>query len=192
MEGILIAPRVGQDAVVRCSDTARESSHFIIESTVKYTLTLSMALAGVWLLWSGHFDNVFLLVMGGMSVAICLFLSRRMKIVDAEGAPVQLGIRPFTSYAPWLTKEIILSNFVVTKIILSRKMRLRRSMVEVTANPKTELGRVILANSITLTPGTVSIAVNGNQIAIHALCLDGPADEISAEMDRRVCELEGK
>jgi len=159
---------------------------------MKYSLTLSIALAGVWLIWSGHFDNVFLLVLGGLSVLSCLLLSRRMKIVDAEGAPMQLGFRPFTWYAPWLTKEIIFSNLMVAKIILSRKMPLKRKMVEITTNQKTALGRVILANSITLTPGTVSIDVHDGKIVIHALSLEGSADEMSAEMNRRVCELEGQ
>ena len=144
-----------------------------------------------WLVWSGHFANPFLLVLGGLSCLFSLYISQRMRIVDEEGAPVQLGIRPFTTYAPWLTKEIILSNIAVAKIILSPKMPLQRCLVNVTANQKTALGKVILANSITLTPGTVSVGMDENQIAVHALSSDGAEEDISGEIDRRVCRLEG-
>jgi multicomponent Na+:H+ antiporter subunit E len=158
---------------------------------VKYVLALLVALAVTWLLWSGHFENPFLLVLGGLSCLFCLFISKRMNIVDDEGAPIQLGIRPFTTYAPWLIKEIIVSNIAVAKIILSPQMPLQRCLVNITANQKTSLGKVILANSITLTPGTVSVGLDGNQIAVHALSSEGVEEDISGEIDRRVCRLEG-
>ena len=107
-----------------------------------------------------------------------------------RGCPVQLGIRPFTQYAPWLIKEIIKSNIAVTKIILSRKMKLQRNLIEVGANQKSALGRVILANSITLTPGTVSVNMKNDRIVVHALSFAGAEEDLSGEMDRRVCRLE--
>lgn len=116
----------------------------------------------------------------------------RMHIVDEEGAPVELGIRPFTSYAPYLVKEIIVSNIEVTKIILSPEMKLQRNMIEVGAHQKTELGRVLLANSITLTPGTVSVSMEKDRILVHALSFEGAEEDLSGDMDRRVCKLEGK
>jgi multicomponent Na+:H+ antiporter subunit E len=121
----------------------------------------------------------------------CLWICRRMKIVDEEGAPVQLGIRPFTTYAPWLIKEIFKSNIEVTKIVLSPKLKLQRNLIEVGAHPKTELGRVILANSITLTPGTVSVSMDKDRILVHALSFEGAEEDLSGDMDRRVCRLEG-
>ncbi len=114
-----------------------------------------------------------------------------MKIVDEEGAPVQLGIRPFTTYMPWLIKEIIVSNIEVAKIILSKDLKLQRNMIEVGAHPKTELGKVILANSITLTPGTVSVNMENDRILVHALSFEGAEEDLSGDMDRRVCRLEG-
>ena len=58
---------------------------------MKYSVILTMALIVVWLVWSGHFDNLFLMFLGALSCAFCIFLSRRMRIVDEEGAPVQKG-----------------------------------------------------------------------------------------------------
>ena len=113
-----------------------------------------------------------------------------MKIVDSESAPLQLGLRPFTTYFPWLMKEIVVSNIAVAKIILSPKMKLQRRMIVVTAHPKTELGRVILANSITATPGTISVHLEEDKIHIHALSFEGAEEDLSGSMDRRVCKLE--
>ncbi|QEG38895.1 Na+/H+ antiporter subunit E [Roseimaritima ulvae] len=159
---------------------------------MKYSITLAVALVANWLLWSGHFENPFLLVLGGLSCAFCLFLATRMGIVDEEGAPVQLGLRPFLSYAPWLIKEIVVSNLTVTKIILSRNMPLRRTVTEITPRQKTSIGRVIMANSITLTPGTVSVNMHDEQITVHALSYCEADDELSDEMDERVRRLEGE
>jgi multicomponent Na+:H+ antiporter subunit E len=157
---------------------------------MKYSFTLFIAMAASWLLWSGHLEP-FIIALGGLSCLFCLWICQRMKIVDEEGAPIQLGFRPFTTYAPWLMKEIIKSNIEVTKIVLSPKMELKRNLIEVGANPKSEMGRVILANSITLTPGTVSVAMEKDKILVHALSFEGAEEDLSGEMDRRVCRLEG-
>ncbi|QDT05878.1 Na(+)/H(+) antiporter subunit E [Rubripirellula lacrimiformis] len=157
---------------------------------MKYTLTLGVALFVNWLLWSGHFENPFLIGLGVASCAFCLWLSARMNIVDEEGAPAQLGFRPFTHYAPWLIKEIVVANIDVAKIIISPVMRLRRNLVVVKANQKSSLGRVIMANSITLTPGTVSVDVLDDRIHVHALSLEDAAEDMSGDMDQRVCRLE--
>lgn len=156
---------------------------------VKYSLSLLVLLFVNWLLWSGHFDDPFIVALGVISCLLALAISRRMQIVDEEGAPAQLGIRPIF-YLPWLAKEIVLSNLAVTKIVLSPIMPLQRNQIVVTADQKSELGRVILANSITLTPGTVSIDVEGDKIMVHALSFAGAADDLSGEMNRRVCEIE--
>jgi multicomponent Na+:H+ antiporter subunit E len=159
--------------------------------SMKYSFTLFIALLASWLLWSGHFEP-FILLLGLFSCIFSLWICHRMKIVDEESAPIQLGIRPFTHYAPWLIKEIFKSNIEVTKIVLAPKLKLQRNMIEVGANPKTELGRVILANSITLTPGTVSVGMEKDRILVHALSFEGAEEDLSGDMDRRVCRLEGK
>lgn len=115
-----------------------------------------------------------------------------MHIVDEEGAPAQLGIRPFTSYAPWLAKEIVKSNIEVTRIVLAPDLPMYRTMVEVGAHQHSQIGRVILANSITLTPGTVAVSMEGDRILVHALSFAGAAEDLSGEMSRRVSQLEGK
>ncbi len=155
-----------------------------------HSFTLCLALLASWLFWSGHLEP-FIILLGLLSCLFSLWICRRMSIVDEEGAPFQLGLRPFTRYAPWLIKEIVVSNIEVMKIVLAPKLNLQRNMIEVSANPKTELGRVILANSITLTPGTVSVSVDDDRILVHALSFEGAEEDLSGDMDRRVRNLEG-
>ncbi|MEM6777495.1 MAG: Na+/H+ antiporter subunit E [Planctomycetota bacterium] len=157
---------------------------------MKAASTLFIVLFANWLLWSGHFDNPFLICLGGLSCLASLLIGLRMGIVDEEGAPAQLGLWPFITYAPWLAIEIVRSNFNVAKIILSRQMPLKRNLIRVPAQQRSELGRVMLANSITLTPGTVSVQLEGDQILVHGLSLDESADEIADDFGRRVCGLE--
>jgi len=116
-----------------------------------------------------------------------------MKIVDEEGAPLELSLFGLIfGYVPYLIKEIVVSNIEVTKIILAPKLKLQRNMIEVGAHQKTEIGRVMMANSITLTPGTVSVSMEKDRILVHCLSFVGAEDDLSGEMDRRVCSLEGK
>ena len=156
---------------------------------MKYIVSLLITLTAVWFIWSGHFEP-FMLFLAAGSILFSLWISFRMSIVDEEGAPVELGVQPFIQFAPWLAKEIVDSNIEVAKIILSREMNLKRNLVTVKAGPQTELGKVILANAITLTPGTVSVKMEGDEILVHALSFEGAAEDISGEMDRRIQKLE--
>lgn len=157
---------------------------------MKHLVSLAIVLMVTWTVWSGHFHEPFLWLLGIASVAFCIWMVRRMRILDAETAPTQYGIRPLL-YLPYLIKEIAQSNAEVARIVLSPRMPLRRTMVEVRSHQRTEVGRVVFANSITLTPGTVSVRVEDDQILVHALSYEGAAEDMSGEMDRRVCRMEG-
>lgn len=156
---------------------------------MKYPISLLLALTAIWFIWSGHVEP-FMLILAAVAILGSLWISLRMNIVDEEGVPVWLGVRPFTRFAPWLAKEIVISNIEVAKIILSPKMPLKRNLVTVPASPKTQLGKVILANSITLTPGTVSVRMEGDEILVHALSFEGAANDLSGDIERRVRDLE--
>jgi multicomponent Na+:H+ antiporter subunit E len=157
---------------------------------VKYALALWVALAAVWMLWSGHTEP-FMLLLGGGSCLFVIVCCRRMGILDGETVPLWLGIRPFLQYAPWLVKEICKANLDVTRRILARTLPISPTMTDVRPSQRTELGRVILANSITLTPGTVSVDVTDRAIRVHSLTVEGVVGDSLLEMDRRVHRLEG-
>jgi len=154
------------------------------------SVLLGIVLFGTWLLWSGHFTS-FLVSFGVVSCLLVVLMSRRMNIVDAEGVPIQLGLRPFYSFAPWLLKEIVVANIDVSRRILNPRLPILPTVVRVRASQKGDLARVIYANSITLTPGTISIDLAGSQITVHALCHEGAEEDLAGEMDRRITKLEG-
>lgn len=156
---------------------------------IKNSLVLGVVLFGTWLLWSGHYTPL-ILSFGAGSCLFVFFLSRMMDIADEEGAPIHLGLRPF-SYAPWLIKEVVISNIDVAGRVLNPALPIRPQMLKVKASQKGELARVIFANSITLTPGTVSVDLQGDQITVHALSDKAAEFDETGEMDRRVTRLEG-
>jgi len=113
-----------------------------------------------------------------------------MKIADNESVPLHFSWRIFP-YSIYLIWEIITSNIAVAKIVLSRKPKLQRNMIVVNAKHKTEIGNVVLANSITLTPGTVSVNMHDQKILVHALDFAGAEEDLSGDMARKVSKLEG-
>jgi multicomponent Na+:H+ antiporter subunit E len=148
-----------------------------------------LVLFGFWLLLSGHYVP-FLTVAGlACAVAVVLF-ARRMDMLDHEGHPLHLAPRALLVYWPWLLKEIVKSSWTVSKIILHPRLPISPTMVGVRPSQRTDVGRVIFANSITLTPGTISLEVGRDEILVHALTAAGAKDLAGGEMDRRVTAFE--
>jgi len=115
-----------------------------------------------------------------------------MGIVDDEGMPIHLLPRlPF--YLPWIAKEVIASNLDVARRVLAfGRPDVSPRLFDAPTTQHSDLGRVLYANSITLTPGTVSIRVHGAKITVHAIAEDVAEDLLKGEMDRRVTRLEGE
>lgn len=157
---------------------------------MKSAVSLFVILMSVWLLNSGHYTPLII----SFGVASCLFvvwLSLRMGIVDDEAEPVHLIPRAVV-YLPWLVKEIFKSNIDVARRVLSAgRPRISPRIIEAGTTQHSDLGRVIYANSITLTPGTISIRVRGAYITVHAISDDVADGLLEGEMDRRVTRLEG-
>ena len=153
-----------------------------------HVLSLGLVLYGLWMLLSGYFQPL-LLGLGAGSVLAVLWIAHRMDVIDHEGHPIHLTGRAFL-YWPWLIVEIVKSNIDVAKVILSRKMPIHPSVIEIKATQETELGQVILANSITLTPGTVTIAIDRDIMSVHALTREAAEGLQTGDMDRRVTAME--
>ena len=141
-----------------------------------------------WFLWSGHTDPL-LLGLGAVSCGFVLWLSLRLKVVDRETEPFYLGYRPLL-YVPWLLWEIAKANLQVAAVIWNPRLPIHPSLFRVPATQHTELGQVIYANSITLTPGTVALDVRDGHILVHALTLASARGILTGDMDRRVTRLE--
>ncbi|MCH7936209.1 MAG: Na+/H+ antiporter subunit E [Proteobacteria bacterium] len=153
-----------------------------------HVLSLGLVLFLLWLLLSGFFATL-LLSLGVVSVAFVVWIAHRMDVIDHEGHPIHLTLRALF-YWPWLIVEIIKANIDVAGAIVRRRMPVNPSVIEVKATQETELGQVIYANSITLTPGTVTIDIDKDIMIVHALTRNAAEDLESGEMDRRVTALE--
>jgi multicomponent Na+:H+ antiporter subunit E len=154
---------------------------------VKSALALFAVLMSVWLLNSGHYTPLLI----GFGVGSCVFvlwLSWRMGVVDDESLPVRLVPRVLL-YTPWLAKEVFRANVDVARRIFSSNISPR--IIDAETTQRSDLGRVLYANSITLTPGTVSIRVYGRSITVHAIADEVADGLLEGEMDRRVTRLEG-
>lgn len=153
------------------------------------TISLAAGLLGLWLVLSGHY-TALLIGFGIVCSALVAWLARRMGIVDREG--VALHIVPgLVTYIPWLVWEIFLSNVAVARVVLSPRLPVSPTLVHYRASQESDLGRVIFANSITLTPGTVTAGIDGDDFQIHALLWSSVDGVEEGEMDRRVCRVEG-
>jgi multicomponent Na+:H+ antiporter subunit E len=151
---------------------------------------LILILSVVWVLWSGHREP-WMLTLGAVSVLLVVWLTWHLNILDEESVPLHLTFR-LVWYVPWLIKEIARANVDVARRVLNPRLPIRPAVVRFTASSQTELGRVILANSITLTPGTVSVDVQGESIRVHVLTYSGDPEDVAGAIDRRVTQLEGK
>lgn len=152
-----------------------------------HSLSLGAVLFAVWLLLSGHYTP-FILILGVVSCITIVTVTLRMEVADREGHPIHLTWRALT-YMPWLMIEIIKANFDVAKRVLSPSLPVTPTLLRVKASQTTDLGQVIYANSITLTPGTISVDVANNEILVHALSREGAESLLEGIMDKRVTRM---
>ena len=153
-----------------------------------YIIGLTFSLSAFWLLMSGHYTPL-ILFLGAISVGFVLYLTKRMDSLDEDTFEFKLKRRHF-SYWSWLAKEIFKANLDVAKVILAPNMKLSPRILRVPTSQSSELGTVIYANSITLTPGTVSVDIEGDEIIVHALTQELMDGLTEGDMDKRVNYLE--
>ena len=153
----------------------------------QHAIRLGALLVVLWLALSGHY-GALLLFLGAASCALALFIALRMDRVDGEAIPLALRAGAWLRYTAWLGVEIVKSNLQVARTIVDPQLPIRPAVFTVEATQRSLLGHVVYANSITLTPGTVSIDLHGDAIDVHSLL--EPDFAALGEMDRRVTALE--
>ncbi len=161
---------------------------------MRYAVILTVALVIYWFSLSGYFDKPLLIILGGVSVALVLGMCMRMRILGQEIAlyeKLPLSI----PYWIWLGKEIVKANFEVAKAVMSPDLEVSPTMIKVKTPPDTEIGKTNFANSITLTPGTVSVEIDKDEILVHALlehmCDETAFDDMGQRAARAVGETVG-
>ena len=155
-------------------------------------LSLGIVLFATWMLLSGEISlhHGLVLGLGIASVILVVLIAVRMDVVDHEGHPIHLT-RRFIGYWLWLLVQIVKASINVTRRIWSPSLPISPTMYILKAGQPGELGQVIYANSITLTPGTVTVRLDGGDIFVHVIAREVGEDLAGGEMDRRVTAFEG-
>ena len=150
-----------------------------------FALVFSACLA-LWVLLSGHVAPLDL-AMGVAASALVAFANR-----DIEGVSEMLRWSPrLIAYLPWLLKEIWIANLQVVKLVLDPALPVDPVIVRLRTRLSSDLARTTLGNSITLTPGTITLDVDGEELVVHALTRGGGAAVMAGGMARRVGRMFG-
>lgn len=156
---------------------------------MKHAVALALVLFALWLALSGM-PKAHLLALGAASSALVMWIAARMQVLDMEGQPLHLDPWRSVGYALWLIAQVGKANVDVARRILSPGPRIGPRCIRVPSTQHSAMTRAIYANSITLTPGTVSIDVDEEGIEVHALSPASAGEVEGGEMGERVTRLE--
>jgi multicomponent Na+:H+ antiporter subunit E len=150
-------------------------------------LILVVLLIAAWVLWSGYLKPL-LLGLGAVSCLLTIWIVRRMGYFDDETFAFHYDWRLLGFWA-WLGREVIISSIEVARVVLRRKLDVDPKIVKIDGSSFGPVDLALLGNSITLTPGTLTLDVNDGQLLVHTLTPDGAAALERGEMQRRVAAL---
>lgn len=157
------------------------------EASLSSVLFLVLVLAIAWVLWSGLYKPL-VLGLGAFSCLLSAFMAHRMGFFRHQALFKMLPHLP--GYWWWLLREIVTSSFDVATLILKPSLPISPTVVVLKAEKHSEVGQVILGNSITLSPGSVTLDVHEGQLLVHCLTENGARELQSGEANRRAFKLE--
>lgn len=160
-----------------------------MKNMISFTLT-ALVMFCFWILLSGHF-SILMLSLGAASSLLVAYLSHDL---FWGGKDLKKGIgvvARFVKYLPWLFWQIVVANVYLVYLTLHPKMPIEPDIIKFKTDLKSDLGVVLLANSITLTPGTVTIDGNYTEFAVHAITENVAQGILDGNMQARVMEVEG-
>jgi len=155
-----------------------------VDSRLFYGVLLTSVLSAMWLLLSGYWFKPVLVGFGILAVTCSVFMTIRMGLLDGEAAPFSRMVQ-YLRYWGWLSAEICKANIAVVRIALAPDLNIKPVMTRVAVNARTDMARTIFANSITLTPGTVTVEVEKTGFLVHALTEAFADQEAFRQMERR-------
>lgn len=155
-----------------------------------HSLVLFVSLMAFYVVLSGQIGSMFLMSAGVVSCLAVTLLAKRLGIVDDEGMPYRWWWRT-AKYTPWLMWQVLLANIDVLKTVWRPKLDIQPQMITVKHELRTAYGIATYMNSITLTPGTVTVDIGKDELLVHALTKGAADDLLGGEMHRRVLEVEG-
>jgi multicomponent Na+:H+ antiporter subunit E len=150
-------------------------------------LFLAFVLLVFWLVLSGHF-TALLVGFGLLSVALVTWFVRRMDRVDGQPCSLRPSTR-LVGYLAWLIGEVVKANVDLARRIWHPALPIEPNWSRLDTRVETPLERTLYANSITLTPGTLTTDVADDHLMIHALSREGIEELRAGEMERRIRRL---
>ena len=179
---LVLSPNKDETSVV--FDRAKNKGDQMLRTVATFIVLFSL-----WLLMSGVFKPL-LIGLGLTSVLVVIFVVKRMDAQDGDQIQLHLSPLKSVSYFFWLMVEIARANWAVAKIILSPKMPIHQHLFSVPCTQESDLGQVIYATSITLTPGTITVETEGDHFLVHAVAYSDDDIAALADMDGRVSAIE--
>jgi len=156
-----------------------------------YAAMLAAVMALMWAMLSGYGTKQPLLALGVFSVAVSLYMTLRMGLLDGESAPFA-RLYGYSLYWVWLGKEIVKANIAAVRVFMAPQLDFKPVVTHYKVASRDDVERATLANSITLTPGTVTMEVEENGFLIHALTAGFADQEGFRQMEKRIVRAGGK
>lgn len=151
---------------------------------IKHLVSWTLILSAFWLVLSGYLKPL-LLSFGVASVALVVLLVYRMNANDSEKQKLALNLS-FFQYIIWLSGQIVLSSIQVTKLVWGKTTDLSPATGKLPLDKIPKRSRVLYANSITLTPGTLSSDLDDDYVTVHALNEDSIKELRHGDMTEKV------
>jgi multicomponent Na+:H+ antiporter subunit E len=150
-------------------------------------LILALLLIAAWVLWSGYLKPL-LLGLGALSCLLTIWVVKRMGYFDEENFAFHYDWR-LLGFWVWLSREVVLSSIEVARVVLRRNIDVEPKLVDIDGSGLGPVDLALLGNSITLTPGTLTLDVYEGRLLVHALTPEGAESLRRGEMQRRVAAL---
>ena len=151
-----------------------------------HRLVLILTLALFWWI-NSNYSNPLLLSLGVGSIMLVLYIAQKMDVIDQETHPIRLNAN-MPSYALWLAKQVVLSNISVVKHIWMGNSSIAPTLTNIDTRQCSDINKVIYANSITLTPGTVAIDLIDEAASSIRMQIDSKPEELD-KLERRTIQL---
>ena len=159
---------------------------------MKYPLRivlLILSLFALWLLMSGIYKPL-IIGFGVFSSVLCVWIIHRLELLDEKSAFQDLALFSTLKYVFWLIVEIGKADWAVTKLIISQDPQVRQRLISVPATQHSDFAKTLFANSITLTPGTITVETETERLIVHALTDEAADLKALSAMGERVTALE--
>lgn len=148
----------------------------------------TVILFAFWMLLSGKFD-AFHLTLGAICCALVAYLFHDLLFANVRVGDMRVVAGRFIAYIPWLIQQILLANIHMVSLVVRRRMPIDPRVVKFKTKLETDISCVTLANSITLTPGTITMDIKDGVFYVHAVS-QKVADELNAgDMEDRVAHI---